>query len=207
MTEFSIRPNRTTNSAEPQTSSSLIMRVRQQDAEAWRRFVKLYGPLVYRWSRQCGIQPSDAPDIVQDVFRALLNNLERFRLDRPGDKFRAWLWTITKNKVRDHFRRRVTRPGPIGGTDAQHQFQQVPEATPGEPSLSDAQAENLLVHRAIDLIRGEFADKTWQAFWRATVDGQTAADIAEDLGMTKGAVRQARYRVLRRLRQELDAFE
>jgi len=207
MTDFSERPNETTNSAEPQTSSSLLMRVRQRDAEAWQRFVKLYGPLVYRWSRQCGIQPSDASDIVQDVFCATLKSLESFRRERPGDKFRAWLWTITKNKVRDHLRRRAARPEPIGGTDAQRQFQQISDAIPGEPSLSGTHLENQLVYRALDLIRGEFADPTWQAFWRATVDGQTAADIAEDKGMTKGSVRQAKYSVLMRLHHELDAFE
>ena len=150
------------------------------------------------------LDPADRADIVQDVFHAILNNLGSFRRDRPGDKFRAWLWTITRNKTRDHFRRRARHPGPIGGTDAQ---QQIENATLIEPNPSNADSENLLVHRALDVIRGDFADQTWQAFWRAAVDGQKAADVAEDLGMTKGAVRQAQYRVLRRLRDELDGFE
>jgi DNA-directed RNA polymerase specialized sigma24 family protein len=37
-----------------------------------------------------------------------------------------------------------------------------------------------------------------------TIEGQTSAEIAADLGISKGAVRQAKYRILHRLRQELD---
>ncbi|MCU0875352.1 MAG: transcriptional regulator KorA [Pirellulaceae bacterium] len=53
------------------------------------------------------------------------------------------------------------------------------------------------------MIRAEFEDRIWAAFWNDTVDGRTAAEIAADLGMSKEAVWQAKYRVLRRLRAEL----
>jgi DNA-directed RNA polymerase specialized sigma24 family protein len=33
-----------------------------------------------------------------------------------------------------------------------------------------------------------------------------AAEVGVELGMAKGAVRQAKYRVLRRLREELDGL-
>jgi DNA-directed RNA polymerase specialized sigma24 family protein len=64
-----------------------------------------------------------------------------------------------------------------------------------------------LMLRALEIIRPEFEDRTWQAFWRATVDGHTAAEIAQDLGMTPRAVRQANYRVRRRLRRDLDDLQ
>ena len=60
-----------------------------------------------------------------------------------------------------------------------------------------------VVHQAIDLIRGEFQERTWQAFWRLTVVGDSAAAIAEDLGINEKAVRQAKYRILCRLREIL----
>ena len=61
-----------------------------------------------------------------------------------------------------------------------------------------------LLRRALELIRVEFEEPTWQAFWRTTADGLSAIDVAAELGLSPGAVRQAKYRVLRRLRQELD---
>jgi RNA polymerase sigma-70 factor (ECF subfamily) len=60
-----------------------------------------------------------------------------------------------------------------------------------------------LIHRALELIRAEFTTRTWQAFWRIVVDGQQTIDVAQELSMQPGAVRVAKSRVLRRLRQEL----
>jgi RNA polymerase sigma-70 factor (ECF subfamily) len=185
----------------PSTSSSLLARVRRHDGAAWSRFCQLYGPLVYRWGRQAGLQDSDAADIVQEVFRAVATGIASFRDDRPGDTFRGWLWGITRNKLGDHFRRRASAPLAAGGTDAHEQLGQVPEVL--DPSESLPAADAGLVRRALELVRLEFEERTWQAFWRAAVDGQAARDIAADLGMTPRAVRQAKYRVLRRLREEL----
>ena len=61
----------------------------------------------------------------------------------------------------------------------------------------------IIVNKTLDLIRPEFEERTWQAFWRAAVEGQPSAVVAEALEMTPGAVRQAKSRVLHRLRGEL----
>jgi len=63
-----------------------------------------------------------------------------------------------------------------------------------------------VIRRALELLREEFEERTWQAFWRMAVLGQTAAEIARDLGMTKHTVRQAKYRVMRRLKLELEGL-
>jgi RNA polymerase sigma-70 factor (ECF subfamily) len=56
------------------------------------------------------------------------------------------------------------------------------------------------------LIRNEFEERSWQAFWRMAVGGRTANDVAAELSMSPGAVRVAKSRVLRRLREELGDF-
>ena len=62
------------------------------------------------------------------------------------------------------------------------------------------------VLRAIDLLRPEFSEQTWQAFWRTAVEGQPAVEAAQELGMSPGAVRVAKCRVLHRLRADLAAL-
>lgn len=184
------------------TSSSLLRRVRQQDPDAWRRLVRLYGPLVYLWARQCGLQADDAADVLQETFVAVAQGVQTFRREQPGDTFRGWLWTITRNKIRDHFRRRQGEAVAKGGTDGQEQLLQLPD--PPEPSSGPcADAGSQTAHAALELIRAEFEERTWQAFWQTAVDGRKAAEVAEELGMTLRAVYQAKYRVLRRIRQEL----
>ena len=64
--------------------------------------------------------------------------------------------------------------------------------------------ESELTRRALNLIQTEFEERSWLAFWRSAVDGHATTAIADDLGMTAKAVRQAKYRVLRRLREEMD---
>jgi RNA polymerase sigma-70 factor (ECF subfamily) len=53
------------------------------------------------------------------------------------------------------------------------------------------------------LIRADFEEHTWQAFWAVAVDGRPGTDVAAELGMTPGAVYVAKSRVLRRLREDL----
>ena len=56
------------------------------------------------------------------------------------------------------------------------------------------------------MLKSEFETRTWDAFWRATVEREKAAVIAAEMGMTVHAVYQAKSRVLRRVRQELDGL-
>ena len=82
-----------------------------------------------------------------------------------------------------------------GGSAALEQMQEIPDQ---EAPSSEAAAEvppgiqSDLVHRAIEIIRGDFEERTWQAFWRTAVDGQPAPQVADELDMTPRAVRQAK---------------
>ena len=187
------------------TSCSLIERVRSFDPAAWRRLCEVYGPIVYRWAKAKGLQATDAADVGQEVFRTVAQKIASFRRDRPGDTFRGWLWTITRNQVRLFHRKRQGRPVARGGTDAQRLLAEQPDLfdeSAAEPN--DAEAKKSLVHRALELIRHDFQHQTWQAFLRLAMAGQSAVEIAEELGMTPAAVRQAKYRVLTRLHDELE---
>jgi RNA polymerase sigma-70 factor, ECF subfamily len=189
------------------TSSSLLEGVKARDANAWSKFSRLYSPLVYRWARQMGLQATDATDVVQEVFRAVTTHVAEFRRERPSDSFRGWLWTITRNKVRDHFRRRGTQPVAEGGSEGQRRLLEVPDGLPDdEASLTSASAHAELTHRIMELVRAEFEPRTWQAFWRTAVDGLAPAEVAGELGIKIGSVYMAKSRVLTRLRQELSGL-
>jgi RNA polymerase sigma-70 factor (ECF subfamily) len=185
------------------THRSLLQRARGHDPAAWERMVSLYGPLVLGWCRGWGLRDHDAADVFQDVFQAVALHLAAFHRDRTGDTFRGWLRTITRNKVTDHHRRRAREPEGVGGSEARFLLAQMAgRGSPDEPGRSD-EAETALLHRALALIRDEFEPRTWEAFWQTAVDGRAAADVAADLGMSPGAVRVAKSRVLHRLRTDL----
>lgn len=192
------------------TSRSLLADANRAVPAAWERLVRLYAPLVASWCRRWGVAEQDVGDVLQDVFSAVANHLERFRKERPTDTFRGWLWTIARNKVRDLFRRRAAEPAAGGGTEATRQMQQIPDAgASGEPpdvadsELPDNALLDNLLRQALESIRGEFHERTWRAFWAVVVEGRLTADVAADLDMKPGAVRVAKSRVLLRLRREL----
>src|SRR5262249_6623475 len=142
-------------------------------------------------------------DVIQDVFQAVATHLAKFRKEREGDTFRGWLRTIAQNKVRDHYRKVGREPGGAGGTDAQIRLTSLPAAQDSEDDSGEDRAERSLLSQALGLIRGEFEERTWQAFWLTTVEVRAPKEVAIELGMSPGAVRVAKSRVLRRLREEM----
>jgi RNA polymerase sigma-70 factor (ECF subfamily) len=184
------------------TSLSLLERVRGRDSDAWGRLVTLYGPLVGFWCKAWGVRGADADDVRQEVFSAVAAGLAQFRRDRPDDTFRGWLRGITRNKLLDHVRRRKRSPEALGGTDAQLLLGQCPDPDAELPAEPGEELSGLF-HRALELVRAEFEPRTWDAFWRVAVDGRPASAVADELAMAAPAVRMAKSRVLRRLRQEV----
>jgi RNA polymerase sigma-70 factor (ECF subfamily) len=191
------------------TSSTLLARVRTGEPAAWDRLVALYAPLVWHWCRASGLQDQDGADVLQDVFHAVAARLDDFRR-RPTGTFRGWLRIITRHKICDLFRRQRREPPGAGGSDAQRWLGQVeaPEEPLGrheEDSQTDGTDRRVLVRQLLELLRPEFSEQTWQAFWRTAVEGEQAVETARLLHMSPGAVRVAKCRVLRRLRAELAA--
>lgn len=182
------------------TSLSLLERVRAQESGAWERFIRLYEPVVRRWCQRAGLQTSDAADLTQDIFCTVLTKLGTFRHDHPGASFRGWLWTVTQNRVRLHFRKQGRAPQPVGGESAFGDL-----ADPGD-GASDftAPPESLaeVVRSALELIQHEFEPATWHAFWKVQVEDRPVVDVAAELGLSTNAVYKARARVFRRLRDE-----
>jgi RNA polymerase sigma-70 factor (ECF subfamily) len=185
------------------TSLSLLARAQSRQAGAWERLIELYGPLVYHWCRQCRLPDADTADVFQDVFQAVAANLGRFRRDKEGDSFRGWLRTITRNKVRDHFRAASHQPTATGGSEIQQQLLQVADPLLPDDDSSESDLKRRQLLQALEWIAGDFEERTWRAFWRVQIEGHDTDSVARDLKMTAAAVRKAKYRVLQRLREEL----
>ena len=207
--------NKNCDATDPnKTSLSLILHATRQDPAAWERLVSIYSPLVYFWCQESGLSRADLQDVFQEVFHALARNLNKFRPIENGT-FRGWLRTLTRNKLKDHFRQAGLEPKPIGGTEALNFLKEIPAAIQRRSTSNYSSAINFaatsseqvivdstLCH-ALSNVRVNFSEQSWKAFWMVVVDGRETADVAKDLGMQPGAVRVAKSRVLKRLRLEL----
>ncbi len=189
------------------TSKSLIERVRENEKEAWNTLCDIYAPLVYGWARKSNLQQVDAEDIVQEVFRNVATGLKKFQHGSEGTTFRGWLWTITRNVIRRFFNKRQSSLAEgEGGTQALQKISAAPDwidaDSAAEPEL-DASEETAVLRRALKLVENDFAEHTWQAFWRFAIENESAKEISESLGISVEGVRQAKFRVLARLREVL----
>lgn len=181
----------------PSTSTTLIRQLQARHPQAWHEAVTLYGPLVYDWCRREGLQGEDARDVTQDVFRSLSEQVDRFKASETDASFRGWLRTITRWRLADHYRRERNQPY-SGGTSLREMIEQQPDLR-HDDSASEASMRFPLL-KILDQVRSEFSERLWQAFWRTTVDGLSAAEVAQELKCTKAAVYMAKSRVLARLR-------
>ncbi len=184
------------------TRLSLISRIRVGDAQAWKEMVDLYSPLVAFWCRRSGVPNSDVNDLLQDVFFSVARSIDQYQPRKKGGGFRAWLWTITRNKMIDAHRQSKRMPLAAGGSTALHAAHSIPVELDESDASERIEFQHLL-HRALAQVENEFEAKTWQAFWRTTIDGISSAVAAEEFGVSAATIRQYRSRVLRRLRQQL----
>lgn len=195
------------------TRASLLSRARQHDSRAWHELVDLYGPLIAHWCQRSGLDHHAAADCVQQTFTAVLRSLNGYQARKLSGSFRSWLWTIASNKIRDHRRSSRREASGAGGSAALQALQQVPMDEDSEEVLLndsepvDAEQLSALVARAREQIREEFAPRTWEIFSRAVIDQIPTAMVALEFSVTPAAVRQARSRILRRLRQQLGDIE
>ena len=177
-----------------------------RDQDSWRRLVRIYGPLVYRWARTSGLQTADAEDIVGDVFADVLNGIERFRFDGNPHSFRRWLRTVCSRKVQKRIQQVRSQPAVLGGSTARLRLNGlVADALP-EEDVARQDEIDWVRQRAMRILQDDFKPAYWQVFRRCVLEEDAPADVARAMGMTVWAVYKARSRILHRLRVELDEF-
>jgi RNA polymerase sigma-70 factor (ECF subfamily) len=189
------------------SSFSLVDGLQTGSSEAWTRMVDLYAPLVRSWCNYAGVAEHRIPDILQEVFLAVHRSVAQFQPRDATAGFRGWIWMITKNKIRDHFRAVGGQPSATGGSSALNHLYHLADPVLSDDAPSEPSDTTSLLRRAMEMVRVDFQRTTWDAFWRATVLGQPTDVIARELNVSTAAVRQAKSRVLRRLRQQLGDLE
>src|SRR6478736_2633417 len=111
------------------THPTLLERLRQSDdRDAWDRFVTLYSPLLFEWTRRNGVPHDEAADIVQTVLVLLVKRIPQFK-QQPGGSFRGWLFTILRNCWRDKCRSSARQPAIAHGVS--------PDAQPGDDPIAE----------------------------------------------------------------------
>jgi RNA polymerase sigma-70 factor (ECF subfamily) len=167
------------------TNPALLERLRQpKERQSWHDFAKLYMPFLNELARR--MLPQHAEDLAQDVFLIFLQRAPTFIYDETKS-FRGYLKKVLISRMKEY-------PKPL-----------VPIVVePPVPDIDDTEEDlRELLKRALKNIQNDFKPTTWKCFWECHINGRTAKDVAQELGLTVGAVWMNCCRVMRRLRDEV----
>lgn len=167
----------------------LVAEVLRKDRKATAEFVARCADHVYAYVRRRLIPRADlVDDLVQEVFLAAWENLDKFRGDSP---LRSWLLGIARHKVEDHYRKRLR----------ELQFRDEGEDSSEEPASSFYLEETLAKRQAGERTREvlKMLPETYTLIllWRYW-EKRSLRDIAVQIGRTEKSVE----RLLARARQQ-----
>lgn len=170
------------------SDSTLIERSRNGDSNAFAELYHRYLTLVYRFIFQrVGGDVAATEDLTSQVFLEVLAHLAEYH---ERGKFIAWLFTITRRRVADRFRKTSIAS-----------LEDIPESFLGVPDgLEDRQNMQHLkqVLEALDEDQRELLQLRFTA-------ELGFAEIAMILGKNEAAVKMSLYRVLDKLREYWEA--
>ncbi len=185
----------------PTTRASLLCRVKNpRDLDAWQEFVEIYQPAIYRFARKRGLQPADADDLAQLVFAKVSEKVQDWDFEEEQGSFRAWILVVTRNAVINS----LTRKKPDAAAGGTTMTQQLANHSLNEERVdAELQGEyrRATFRHAAKIVRVEFSETTWQAFWLTSIENQSTEVVVNQLGITMGALYAARSRVMRRLKE------
>lgn len=189
------------------TPFSLLERLQQKPEDGdWQRLVQVYGPLIRNWLRACSLQQADQEDLAQDVLAAVVRKLPEFRHNTRAGAFRAWLRTITVNRLREFWRSKQSRPQTPGGSDFGRLVDALEDHDSALSRLWNQEHDLHVVRRLFELVEPQFEEKSRQAFRLVVIEGHKAAVAAEKVGISLNAVLIAKSRILKQLRRELEGL-
>ena len=191
---------------ESKTSATLLARLRQVPADqaAWAQFTERYGRKIYAWCRRWNLQGADAEDLTQDVLLKLAEKMQTFVYD-PAKSFRAWLKTLARHAWSDDWSGRGAAVA-AGGSQAVELLQTV-EAREDLVRRLEEEFDRELLDEAMARVRMRVRPRTWEAFERMALQGQSGAEASGDLGMKVATVFVARSKVQKMLQEEMQKLE
>lgn len=154
----------------------LLARIAEGDLEAFQSFYERHASRVAAYARQLARDAHLAEDVTQEVFTSVWTKAASFRPER-GDAA-GWLYTLTRNKFIDHWRR-SSKAGPAEEIDDRR--------LPGpERQESDLQ---LTLRQALAQVTPDQRKAIEMAYFGGLTYQETAGELELPVGTLKSRIR------------------
>lgn len=180
----------------------LAERARDGDAAAFGRLVDLFQDEIFRMVYYRTRSRPDAEDLTQDVFLQAFKNLGKLK---DFDRFRAWLYSIAVNRVRDFYRKKrlLSFFGLMGEEGSSEAPEDRPDHGPG--ALEQLVREEFWVR--VRQLSETFSGAEREVFFLRFLDNLSIKEISHTLHKSESAVKTHLYRALQKFRDHSEAGE
>ena len=189
---------------EYRTRGSLLIRLKAGETlereVSWETFYERYVPLIKGFARRAGAGEEESDDIAHEVMANFFKAAARFEYDPSAGRFRGYLKACTLNAMRSRWRRKRDQ------VDV--------DASTGLAVEDDAYAEQeweqewvrSAISRALDIVKrsSSMTEQSWEAFELYGRREVPIDEVSERLGMSPEAIRQAKSRLARLVRVEIE---
>lgn len=168
----------------PLSDEDLVRRVLRGETEIFEHIVKRFERLVYGFMLRKISDTGVAQDLAQETFLIAYENLDRLK---DHARLKSWIMGIAGNLVRDHYKRRKMAGMPEG-------FEV--ELTGLDPLQTVEQQER---HEYLYKALMQLSERYRAVLIKRYLEGREYDEIAEDLGLSVGAVEVCMHRARKAL--------
>ena len=171
-----------------QASPPCVDLAREGDAEAFGASYDHYSPAVYRFIYYRVSTQAIAEDLTSETFFRALRSMASFQWQ--GKDFGAWLMTIARNLVVDHYKAGRTR------------LETSTDDFSGHERVDRGPEDEVIATLTNEILRGRCRScpaEQQECLVLRFLNGSSIAETAKALGRTEGAIKQLQLRAVRNL--------
>ncbi|KPI01958.1 RNA polymerase, sigma-24 subunit, RpoE, ECF subfamily [Actinobacteria bacterium OK074] len=181
-------PRRPAADSDSARMMDLVERAQDGEADAFGRLYDQYSDTVYRYIYYRVGSKATAEDLTSETFLRALRRIGTFTYQ--GRDFGAWLVTIARNLVADHFKSSRFRLEVTTG--------EMLDANEVERSPEDSVLESLSNAALLDAVR-RLNPQQQECVTLRFLQGLSVAETARVMGKNEGAIKTLQYRAVRTL--------
>jgi len=191
------------------TRLSLIQRAQDSDDHsAWDDFVSYYKSFIEVVLYESRVPLSESQDLTQDILIKVWKGLPNYEYQEGKAKFRTWLSMVIRNAMLNHIKKISRKKSKEEAVQDDASILEIGETE--IEKIIQAEWTNHLTSVALERVAKAFSGQAIDVF-KLSLQGKTAKEISETIGVTEDSVFVLRSRVkskvikeMRLLKQEIE---
>jgi RNA polymerase sigma factor (sigma-70 family) len=147
--------------------------------------------------------PSDAEDIVQEVFYELV---EANRLLMPIEHVTAWLFRVARNRVTDLFRKKKPEAFSDAAVDENGELLQIEDLLPSPDAGPEALYVRNVLLDELELALDELPEEQRDVFVAHELEGRSFKEMAAETGLSVNTLLSRKHYAVLQLRERLQSI-